>query len=537
MQQESYNGGYAAVSTGGQGLALPFELDIGRILRTLLRFSWAILLSAATFAGALYYYSKVNQGTNYSAQATFALTRIMYVKEVRNAGTDDEVIVSYPTRVFYTSADENRNMALLHSDSVIDRIDTYLGNKYGPDRIRNSVRIAGTGVAAIFQVSVYDSDPTLCNEVLDAVIRIYPEYLTRFESTIGIEMIRRPNPAAGVGYGPNVKKMTLFGAVVGGGMIVALLVLLDLTKNTLRSATEVRKRTAERLLGMIPWQNTRRGSKKDDSGRVQCILDKRNVSFDFIENIKAIRTKIENTAADWEGKVFAFTSTFEAEGKTTLAINIACALAQKGNNVLLIDCDLRKSAVMAGMGLEAPEGIGLIPILKGAAEYESGVKYVKQMRFFVMPSGGATDNATELLGSAAMRRVIERARESFDYVLLDTPPARVVADCLAVTPFTDGIIYAIRYDYARIAQVTDTMDELSRVGAKFVGSVLTMAAADGKVLGRSYYGQGRRVRKYNGGFSYGYGHGAYGESSRSYLRTDKEESDVREYDPANPEEF
>ncbi|MDR1928170.1 MAG: polysaccharide biosynthesis tyrosine autokinase [Oscillospiraceae bacterium] len=502
MQEDSYT------AVRGSSVPLPFQLDYGRLLRTILRRFWLIALVALVAGSGLYFNSKQKARTVYRAVTTLAFTVVTYQEEVRNPGTGQEVKISVPVRGYYSSANPNRFSILLRSDTVVEKLSAALDGKYDMEAIRESVDIEAMEEPGFFTLGVTNENPTLCNEVLNALISMYPEYLKRFESTLGIEIVRRPKPAAVVDNSDESKTMAIYGILGGGGLTAALFVMLELSRNTIRSAQDIRSKTSERMIGMLPFQASSRRFQRKKSDRVMHIMDKRSVSFDFIENVKAIRTKLENAAAEMGAKVIAVTSTFEGEGKTTLTINLACALAQKGKSVLIIDCDLRKPAALKSVGAKDSDASGILPILAGKSRYEDSVKYLKPLRFFVLSTGGTTANPTEKLAVPAMKEIVDKARQEFDYVLLDTPPARVVADCITLAPLMDGLLFAVRYDFARVQQINETMEEISNAGVRIIGTVLTMAASDNLVRRNGYSSAYRRPGKYYGGYGYGYGYGA-----------------------------
>ena len=175
------------------------------------------------------------------------------------------------------------------------------------------------------------------------------------------------------------------------------------------------------------------------------ITDEDKVSFAFIECVKSIRTKIENLASNKGFKTFIVTSTYENEGKTTVAINIATSLAQKGKSVLLMDADLRKPAVLRTIGVKYDDKSGLIPIIKGEATYQESIKYVKSLGLFILPSGGITQKSSEVLDADKVRQVIEQARKEFDFIIIDTPPSRVVSDSLVISALADSLAVSAPY--------------------------------------------------------------------------------------------
>ncbi|MDR2647520.1 MAG: CpsD/CapB family tyrosine-protein kinase [Oscillospiraceae bacterium] len=510
MQQQEFN----RLPQAGSGTGLPFQVDFGRLVRAVLRRIWIVVLVAVVLGGSMYVIAKNQTYEIFRAEITLAFTKTTYQTIVRNEGKEDEYTVSIPTKDYFTKMSGDRYTILLTGDDVVERVNQELNNKYDENLIRSSIHIDALAEAGFYTLWVQSGDGTFCNDVLNALIGVFPSYLTKFESTLSVDIIRRARPAQRVSNVDNSKTMTMLGAVCGGGAMITLFVLLELFRSTVRSGQDIRTKTAERLLGMTPFQPSKRAFRKKDPDRVIHILDKRSVSFDFVENIKAIRTKIENIAAESQAKVFVVTSTFEGEGKSTIVINLACALAQRGKSVLVIDCDLRKPAILKKLGIKEGDKAGILPILAGISTYEESVKYVKSLRFFVLSSGGVTANPTEKLSLDTVSAIFQKARTEFDFILVDTPPARVVADCISLAPQIDQLIFVVRYDYARIQQINETLDEIEGAGVSIAGVILTMAAPENLIRRNGYSASYRRPGKYYGGFGYGYGSGIEGRYGR-----------------------
>ncbi|MDR3313740.1 MAG: CpsD/CapB family tyrosine-protein kinase [Oscillospiraceae bacterium] len=524
------------------------KLDYSRIIRAVLRHAWIIFLVAVALGSLMYFNSKQKAYVRFRTQTTLAFTIITYTQVVHNEGEADQYFTNVPSRNYYEKANLARLSQLLKGDRVVELLRDAILEKYHVEyttgELRSAIEMAGTGDPAIFMLSVTKSGEEgrdFCNYALDRLIAIYPDYLKNFQTTLDIEVVRRPVAAQMVDNSDESRKSALMGLLIGGGLTAGLFVLLELSKHTIRSGQDIRNQTAERMLGMTPFQPQKRRMRRKDADRVPHICDKRTVSFDFIENVKAIRTKLENVAESWNAKVFAVTSTFEGEGKTTISINLACALAQMGKNVLLIDCDLRKPAVCKGIGVQDSDASGILPILNFKSTYEESVKYIKPLRIFILPTGGSTDHPPEKLSTEAMRGILQKAREEFDYVIIDTPPARVVSDCITMAPLVDGLIYAIRYDFARVNQINETLDEINSAGIRVVGSVLTMAAPENLVRRNGYSSAYHRPGKYYGGYGYGYGYSAesryghygrygygYGQNTGARQRTERPPDDAQD---------
>jgi capsular exopolysaccharide synthesis family protein len=169
----------------------------------------------------------------------------------------------------------------------------------------------------------------------------------------------------------------------------------------------------------------------------------------------------------------------QGEGKTTVVSNLSVVLAKNGKQVASVSCDLRKPRLHDFFGIS--NQIGLSDVLTGAAQLEETVEKTAVDGLFIIPSGPEPEDPTELLGSERMKGYLQELGRRYDFVLLDTPPALVVTDVLALASFADGIILVADAKTALAAE-TRLRHQLERAGGKVVGSVLNNV--DPKSLGQ-----------------------------------------------------
>jgi protein-tyrosine kinase len=163
------------------------------------------------------------------------------------------------------------------------------------------------------------------------------------------------------------------------------------------------------------------------------------------EHYRTLRARIETGQDGKELRVLAVTSAAVGDGKTTTAINLAGALAQsRETRVLLVDADLRRPSVSLQLGLEDPRGAGLADaILDPERPLESVILRGLPLNLQVLTSGRPPAAPYEVLKSPRFGALIEEARRSFDYVVVDTPPLIPVPDCRLITRWVDGILMVV----------------------------------------------------------------------------------------------
>ena len=518
--------------------------DIGRLLKNIVNKLWVILLVGAVFASTAFIVEKVNYTEIYSSKMTLAFMENTYVI-VKDYTNDENASQQYKKETkFFSNSNTNTYRELLKGDEMISIIKTSLANDdvgqvYSEAFISNSLNITGGNVASFFEISVTSEDKGFCERTLPIVLDKFPDYVQSYDTTIEIKVVNRPSAPAVINADSALQKAIL-GFFIGAFLVIAVLFVITLATNTVMTLENLRRDVNANVLGSIPVLEKATGifkqKKKTPQGSL-LITDSSKVSFSFVESFKSIRTKLENIKAEKGYKVFVVTSTYEDEGKTTIAVNIACSLAQKGKSVLLIDSDLRKPAILHAVGVKSDTNYGLIPIIKGTSTYVDSIKFIKSLGIFILPTGGVSLKSTEVLDTEKVKNVIEQARNEFDYVIIDSPPAHVVSDSLVISPLADGMIYTVRRDYARVNEINRTLEEIKAADIDVVGTIFSMSGGEEnsryykrKGYGRygrysrysryrrrgSYGGIGYGYGGYNGGYGYGNDYGGYGYGGYGY---------------------
>ena len=273
--------------------------------------------------------------------------------------------------------------------------------------------------------------------------------------------------------------MIPLGMVLGLATGLGLAFLLEFVDTSVKSPSDVTRRVDLPLLGMIPHS--------DD---LEEEIEDLRVAFETHPNslvgeaFRQIRTCLLFSGPASQRRSLLVTSPLPEDGRTTVAMNLAAAIAQDGRKVLIVDADFRQPAIRE-LYPECPDG-GLSSALVGQATWSDLVHEVRP-NLCVLPAGMLPPNPAELLGSEEMRTLLAEMVDQYDQVIIDGAPSLVVTDSAILSTLVDGVVLTVRAGANSYGIVQRTRDMLQRVGAHIVGVALNgVRVTAGGYLRKSY---------------------------------------------------
>jgi capsular exopolysaccharide synthesis family protein len=294
------------------------------------------------------------------------------------------------------------------------------------------------------------------------------------QESISILEDARPARPDGKGGWIGVVQGGVMGLLLGGG----ILFVISSLDNRILSASDLSLQFKEQLLGAIPFEL----SKDGDPNTV--LLRQNDDRYVFAEACRNLRTSVFFLGEDEvKPSVFAVTSAIPAEGKSTMAANLAVALSFSHSKVLLVDADLRRGRLHQLLGLNARRG--LTGILEGTLSLEDAVQQTTYEHLDFISIGGHPDQPAELLMSDYMAKLIAAAREQYDFVIFDTAPILATDDTTCFARQMDALLFTIRCAHTHVRQIKPAMARLRERQIDIAGLILN--CVDTNQPGYYYY--------------------------------------------------
>lgn len=198
-----------------------------------------------------------------------------------------------------------------------------------------------------------------------------------------------------------------------------------------------------------------------------------------------------------EVRSILFTSRYEQEGKSGIAMNVMRTLAGYGKRVLLVDADLRCSTLARRYRFTYAqrENAGLAQHLAGMCELQDVVYRTNLPGAFILPAGHEVLNSMQLLASYRYGGMMDALRDEFDIVLVDSPPAGLIVDAIEIARYCDGAVIVVEYNRGRVQDVADVAANLAKTGCKVLGAVMNGVNLK-SFRNRKYYYRSERYSAY-----------------------------------------
>jgi succinoglycan biosynthesis transport protein ExoP len=266
------------------------------------------------------------------------------------------------------------------------------------------------------------------------------------------------------------------GLLIGLALGLAYAFVRESLDTTIKSVDDVTQIMGQAPLGAVPFD-----ARAKDQPLVA--LDQRAVRS---EAFRSARTNLAFADVDHPPQVVVITSAVAGEGKTTTACNLAITMAQSGQRVVLIECDLRRPRV--ANYLEISGAVGLTNVLTGQVPLDQALVMWNRGQLAVLTSGLLPPNPSELLGSRQMAAMLDDLRNRFDAVVIDAPPLLPVTDGAVIAHAADGAVMVVRHGSTTREQLERATEVLDQAGSTLLGAIVNFVPVSRKPAKGDAYG-------------------------------------------------
>lgn len=232
---------------------------------------------------------------------------------------------------------------------------------------------------------------------------------------------------------------------------------------------------------------------------------KKKASSDALVVQNAAKTLLANirfASVDRPVKSIVLTSSVPNEGKSTVAYNLAQAIASSGKRTLIVECDMRRRSLADMVGARARHGI--YAVLSGQVELDEALVATSHCNLFFLDSEPHIPNPADILSSQRFRKLVAQMESDFDYVVIDTPPVGTFVDAAIIAVLADATALVVRERFVKRAELQNAYDQLKKADANVIGVIMNMCEAESSEYYYAYYNkEGKRVRKSEGHVSDG----------------------------------
>ncbi|MBW2262436.1 MAG: polysaccharide biosynthesis tyrosine autokinase, partial [Deltaproteobacteria bacterium] len=316
---------------------------------------------------------------------------------------------------------------------------------------------------------------------------------------------------------PRVKLNILLALIIGLMAGVGLAFFLEYMDVTIKTQDEVEHEIGLPFLGIVPSigsaqsrksrygryspfkKKKRRGSGRepdDDTPMNKDLFVHKNPSSAVAECVRSIRTNILFMSPDKAISRIMVTSPGPQEGKTTLVLNLAIAMAQSGSRVLVVDTDLRRPRVHKAFGF--PNDKGITSTLMGVHPLEETIRETEVENLFILPCGPIPPNPAELIHTDKFSALVEELSVRFDRVIFDSPPVTAVTDAAILVHQVDGAILILRPLQTHKSAAKQAKRSLTDVGGRILGAVFNNLDLENRDYGYYHYYYYRKYGYYYG---------------------------------------
>lgn len=455
------------------------QVDIVSILKDIIRQWWVILILSISVSLFANIWVTESYQPEYTVSSTFVVTaKGMNSNIYQNLSSAKEIA--------------NRFSQVLDSNLLKRKV----AEELGMDEFTAKTSASVLQETNLIELKVTAGSAMEAYHVIHSIMNNYNTVSDYVIENVIMEVIQAPviptAPSNRLDTEGVMKKAFLISA-----LIFALgFAVLSYIKDTVKNEKEVSDKVDAKLLGTIYHERkvkSFRGIKK--AKELSMLIQNPMLSFRFVESNKMTASRVRSQMVKKGIQTLVVTSVMENEGKSTVAANLALALAQENKKVLLIDCDFRKPAQYKIFDLSKEETVDLPEALRTRKNLGKLVRRWNDTGLYTIFNSTSSSSMEELLENGTLETIFEFFKTKVDYIIVDTSPMALVADTEEITQMADATLLVIKQDTVLAKDINDAVDVLNKTRGKVLGCIFNDVVAG--------------VFNSTGHYGYGYGYGGH----------------------------
>jgi polysaccharide biosynthesis transport protein len=370
---------------------------------------------------------------------------------------------------------------IVNSPTVTRAIVKSLNLPYTPEEVSSRISAASPLNTVLLDITVTDASPERARDIANQVAVEFPRLIDQVEMPFGLAAspvkvsVTREATLPSNPISPRTNLNLALGLFIGLALGVGVALLRNALDRTIRSKSGAAEAAGAAVLGVIA-----------DEPRLKNRLIVDEQATPRAEAFRQLRTNIRFLSIDRRLSSFVVTGSLPEEGKTTTSANLAIAIAQSGQRVVLVDADLRRPTIADIFALS--NGVGLTNVLLGDVPVNNALQHWRaDLPLYVLTAGPRPPNPSELLGSARLAKVIESLEASGMTVIFDSPPLLPVTDAAIIARVTGGALVVTRVGRTRTDELAAAVQTLGAVGANVLGVVANRVKKQKETAYSKYY--------------------------------------------------
>ncbi len=339
------------------------------------------------------------------------------------------------------------------------------------EQIQGTVTCDSVEETNLLVLTATSPDPRQAYLYINSALKHYEEVAGDVFSNSVLQVVQEPEVPEQPSNTSWILSQRYLLALLGAFGMAAVICLFYVLRFTVKNEMCASRQLDGKIRGVIPFEKKQSGDGKKNP-KQSLLLNSPLVTMAFAEAARSAAAKVEYRMRKKGQKVLLVASVTENEGKSTVAANIALAMAEKRRRVLLIDGDMRKPAQHKVFEIKGKKENSFDQVLTGKAEWKDVMHYSKSCRIWELLQFQPAEHPEEVLKTGMIETLMAEWKENFDYIIIDCSPTAVSTDAEIWMDAADTVLLVVREDWADIRVINDMVDIIWQSGTDFAGFIL-----------------------------------------------------------------